>query len=68
MAHNETCVAMSDAIRSNATLQAVTFHAGYGYMVMDNETGVAMAHAIRGNATLEAFNFSADAETQRVLG
>ena len=59
MALNETCVAMSDAIRSNATLQAVTFHAGYGYMVMDNETGVAMAHAIRGNATLEAFNFYA---------
>ena len=59
MAHDETCVAMSDAIRSNATLQGVTFPASYGYMVMDNETGVAMAHAIRGNATLDAFNFYA---------
>ena len=59
MMDNETGLAMSDAVRSNATLQTFTFHAGFKKM-MDNETGLAMADAVRRNTTLQAFTFHAD--------
>ena len=50
---NETGVAIAEAIRSNATLQAFTVYVTHHHM--DNETAVVMAEAIRSNATLREF-------------
>merc|ERR1712224_205320 len=46
---NETGLAMAEALKSNTTLQAFSFHA---YGDMDNEFGLAVAEAFLYNVTL----------------